>query len=136
MTAYKIACTVIPEREDDALSAKFLVVAPEDRIIWIASSRPGQTPDLSTEGRKRAVAQAGLQSLLGKLNRQEAADGDILSLSDKQIDCRYRNLGTCNRYPQATSSSDDCLEGAFEAADEDDCYPGVLECWQLEEEVD
>ena len=136
MTAYKITCTVIPEREDDALSAKFLVVAPEDRIIWIANSRPGQIPDLSSEGRKRAVAQAGLQSLLGKLHRQEAMDGDILALSDKQIDCRDRNLGKCSRYPQVTKLAEDCPEGAFETNDEDDCYPGVLECWMLEEEVD
>jgi len=136
MTAYKISCTVIPEREDDALSAKFLVVAPEDRIVWIASSRPGQTSDLSTEGRKRAVAQAGLQSLLGKLRRQEVIDGDILSLSDRQIDCRDRNLGRCSRYPQVTQPVRDCPEGGIEVADEDDCYPGVLECWMLEEEVD
>jgi hypothetical protein len=136
MTAYKISCTVIPEREDDALSAKFLVVAPEDRIVWIASSRPEQASDLSVEGRKRSVAQAGLQSLLGKLRRQEAMDGDILSLSDRQIDCRDRNLGKCSRYPQMTKAADDCQEGAVEARDEEDCYPGVLECWMLEEEVD
>ncbi|MHB8792188.1 MAG: hypothetical protein ACYC6O_02445 [Thermoleophilia bacterium] len=135
MTAYKITCTVIPEREDDALSAKFLVVAPEDRIVWIATARPGHSPDLSAEGRKRAIAQAGLQSLLGKLRRQEVGDGDILSLSDKQIDCRDRNLGKCSRYPQVTHIVEDCLEGAVEAL-EDDCYPGVLECWMLEEEVD
>lgn len=135
MTAYKITCTVIPEREDDALSAKFLVVAPEDRIVWIATARPGHSPDLSAEGRKRAVAQAGLQSLIGKLRRQEAMDGDILSLSDKQIDCRDRNLGKCSRYPQVTQVAEDCPEGAVEAL-EDECYPGVLECWMLEEEVD
>ncbi len=136
MTAYKITCTVIPEREDDAVSAKFLVVAPEDRIVWIANARPGYSPDLSAEGRKRAVAQAGLQSLLGKLRRQEVVDGDILSLSDRQIDCRDRNLGKCSRYPQVTTVAEDCLEGAYETSEEDDCYPGVLECWMLEEEVD
>jgi len=138
MTAYKITCTVIPEREDDALSAKFLVVAPEDRIIWIATARPGHPPDLSAEERKRSVAQAGLQSLIGKLRRQEAMDGDILSLSDKQIDCRDRNLGKCSRYPQITHAAENCPEGAVEAVEavEDDCYPGVLECWMLEEEMD
>ncbi len=136
MTAYQITCTVIREREDDAISAKFLVVAPEDRIVWIASAGREQTPDLSSDGRKRAIAQAGLQSLLGKLRRQEVEDGDILSLSDRQIDCRDRNLGKCNRYPQMTKTASDCPEGAVETLDEDDCYPGVLECWMLEEEVD
>lgn len=137
MTAYKITCTVIPEREDDAISAKFLIVAPEDRIVWIATASPRHSPDLSAEGRKRAVAQAGLQSLLGKLRRQEAEDGDILSLTDRQIDCRDRNLGKCSRYPQVTvQATGDCPEGAVETREEDDCYPGVLECWMLEEEVD
>ncbi|MHB1325098.1 MAG: hypothetical protein ACYDGS_05465 [Thermoleophilia bacterium] len=137
MTAYKITCTVIPEREDDAISAKFLIVAPEDRIVWIATASPRHSPDLSAEGRRRAVAQAGLQSLLGKLRSQEAEDGDILSLTDRQIDCRDRNLGKCNRYPQVTvQAAADCPEGAVETREEDDCYPGVLECWMLEEEVD
>ncbi|MHB9053215.1 MAG: hypothetical protein ACYC5F_04405 [Thermoleophilia bacterium] len=135
MSAYKITCTVIPEREDDARSTRFLVVAPEDRIVWITTSGRGQNQDLSSEGRKRAVAQAGLQSLLGKLKRQETEDGDILSLSDRQIDCRDRNLGKCSRYPQTTRTSSDGPEGAFETG-EDECYPGVLECWMLEEEVD
>ena len=137
MSAYRITCTVIPEREDDARSTRFLVVAPEDRIVWITTSRKGNNPDFSTEGRKRAVAQAGLQSLLGKFKRQEENGGDILSLSDKQIDCRDRNLGKCCRYPQLTKSSCSCPEGAVEASDDEaDCFPGVLECWMLEEEVD
>jgi len=138
VSAYKITCAVIPEREDDGLSAKFLVIAPEDKIVWVATARPGQVPDLSPEGRKLAVAQAGLKSLLGKLNRQEQAeelDGDILELTDKQIDCRDRNLGKCGRYPHSTQKECDCPDGAIESADEE-CFPGVLECWMLEEEVD
>ena len=135
MTAFKISCTVIPERENDTMSAKFLVVAPEDRIVWIATSGPGQTPDLSPEGRKRAVAQAGLKSLLGKLKREEATDGDILELSDDQIDCRDRNLGKCSRYPRSTAIICHRPEGAVEA-EKDECYPGVLECWLLEEGMD
>ncbi len=135
MTAYKITCTVIPEHEDDAISSKFLVVAPEDRIVWIATARPGYSPDLSPEGRKRAVTQAGIQSQLSKLRNQESVDGDILALSDRQIDCRDRNLGKCSRYPQVTKATD-CPEGAVEADDDEDCSPGVLECWMLEEEVD
>ena len=136
MTAYMITCTVIPEREDDTLSAKFLVVAPEDRIVWVATATPGQLPDLSPEERKRAIAQAGLRSLLGKLEREEEIDGDILALTDRQIDCRDRNLGKCSRYPVSTRvQATACPEGAYEAT-EDDCFPGVLECWLLEEEVD
>ena len=135
MTAFKISCTVIPERENDTMSAKFLVVAPEDRIVWIATSGPGQTPDFSPEGRKRAVAQAGLKSLLGKLKHEEPADGDILELSDDQIDCRDRNLGKCSRYPRSTAIICHRPEGAV-AAEEDECYPGVLECWLLEEGMD
>ncbi len=136
MTAYMISCTVIPEREDDTLSAKFLVVAPEDRIVWVATATPGQLPDLSPEERKRAIAQAGLRSLLGKLEREEEIDGDILALTDRQIDCRDRNLGKCSRYPVSTRvQANDCPEGAYEVPD-DECYPGVLECWLLEEEVD
>jgi hypothetical protein len=135
MTAFKITCTVIPEYEDDSLSAKFLVVAPEDRIVWIATAKPGQIPDLSPAERKRAVAQAGLKSLLGKLRREEAKDGDILELTDEQIDCRDRNLGRCSRFPHSTAASRDCPEGAV-VVSEEDCYPGVLECWMLEEEMD
>ena len=135
MTAFKISCTVIPKKEHDTLSAKFLVVAPEDRIVWIATSAPGQAPDLSPEGRKRAVAQAGLKSLLGKLRREEATDGDILELSDEQINCRDRNLGKCSRYPHSTAVTCTRPEGA-EQAENDECFPGVLECWLLEEGVD
>lgn len=136
MSAYTITCAVIPEREDDATSAKFLVVAPEDRIVWITSSSPNRVPDLTPEGRKKAVAQAGLISLMAKLRQQETEDGDILQLTDQQIDCRDRNLGTCSRYPHSTSGIEcDCPEGATETS-EDDCCPGVLECWMLEEEVD
>ncbi|MFA6002392.1 MAG: hypothetical protein WC828_09845 [Thermoleophilia bacterium] len=137
MTAYTITCAVIPEREDDGLSAKFLVVAPDDRIIWMATSRPGYSPDLSPEGRKKAVAQAGLTSMAGKLNRQESDKGDILALTDNQIDCRERNMGACNRYPQLIErSAGDHPEGAVETNDEEDVCPGVLECWMLESEVD
>ncbi len=138
MSAYKITCAVIPERDDDGLSAKFLVVAPDDKIIWVATARRGQIPDLSPEERKKAVAQAGLKSLLGKLKRQEQAEemnGDILKLTDRQIDCRDRNLGKCGRYPHSTQTECDCPEGAVESINED-CYPGVLECWMLEEEMD
>ena len=135
MTAYKIACTVIPEREHDTRSAKFLVVAPEDRIVWVAQTVPGKIPDLSPQERQRAVAEAGLKSLMAKLRREEVKDGDILSLTDSQIDCRDRNLGRCSRYPVSTKARSDCPEGACEVP-EDECYAGVLECWLLEEEVD
>ena len=137
MTAYTITCAVIPEREDDGRSAKFLVVAPEDRIVWITSTRPEHSQDLSPEGRKKAVAQAGLVSMAGKLKRQESDDGDILELTDNQIDCRDRNLGSCNRYPKMIErNGNECPEGAVETPDDEDCCPGVLECWMLEEEVD
>ena len=135
MTAFKITCTVIPEQQDDALAAKFLVVAPEDKIVWVASAKPGEIPNLGPEESKRAVAQAGLKSLLGKLQREEASYGDILELSDSQIDCRGRNQGKCIRFPLTTSGKCDCPEGALEISD-DICHPGVLECWMLEEDMD
>jgi len=137
MTAYTITCAVIPEREDDGLSDKFLVVAPDDRIIWMTKARPGHSPDLSPEGRKKAVAQAGLTSMAGKLKREEADKGDILALTDNQIDCRERNMGSCSRYPQLIEKKTvDHPEGAVETSDEEDVCPGVLECWMLESEVD
>lgn len=136
MTAFKITCTVIPEQQNDSLWAKFLVVAPDDRIVWVASAKPGEVSALGPEERGRAVAQAGLKSLLGKLEREEAKDGDILELSDNQIDCRDRNLGKCSRFPSTTAAKcGGCSEGAS-AVGEDSCYPGVLECWLLEEEMD
>ena len=137
MTAYRITCAVIPEREDDGRSAKFLVVAPEDRIVWVTSTRPENAADLSPEGRKKAVAQAGLVSMAGKLKRQDTKSGDILELTDNQIDCRDRNFGACNRYPKLIEKKgNDCPEGAIETSEDDDCCSGVLECWMLEEEVD
>lgn len=139
MSAHQIICAVIPEREDDGLSAKFLVVAPEDRIVWIATTRPGQVPDHSPESRKKAVTQAGLHSLIDKLKRQDNTSdesGDILELTDMQIDCRDRNQGKCSRFPLSTRIKHDCQEGAVETDNLEDCYPGVLECWMLEEDMD
>lgn len=78
MTAYSIVSAVIPEREDDALSDKFLVVAPEDRIVWVATTKPGQIPNLSPEERKRAVLNAKVKSLLGKLEKDEFGNIDLV----------------------------------------------------------
>ncbi len=137
MTAYKVTCAVIPEREDDAVSSKFLVVAPEDRIVWVAITKPGSRPDLSPEERKKAVTQAGIQSLSRKMKQEEQAEyeADILELTDKQIDCRERNNGRCERYPKSASGEDGDA-GAAAEDDREECFPGVLECWMLEDEVD
>lgn len=139
MSAYKITCAVIPEKEDDGLSSKFLVVAPDDKIVWVTTTKPGQIHSLGPEERKRAVAQAGLKSLLGKLRQEEERTDedscDILELTDEQIDCRDRNSGKCERYPRSTRREYDCPEGAVET-EEEECHPGVLECWMLEEEMD
>lgn len=70
MSAYKIISAVIPERVDDSTSDRYLVVAPEDKIVWVATDEP---QDLTPEGRKRAVHQAGLLSLLNRLKREENA---------------------------------------------------------------
>lgn len=70
MSAYKIISAVIPERVDDSSSDRYLVVAPEDRIVWVATDEP---QDLSPEGRKQAVHDAGLLSLLNKMKREENA---------------------------------------------------------------
>jgi hypothetical protein len=61
---------VIPEQVDDSPSKRYLVVAPEDRIVWIATSEP---QDMSPEGRKQAVYQAKIFSLLNKIKREENA---------------------------------------------------------------
>ncbi|MBE0429932.1 MAG: hypothetical protein IBX61_08705 [Thermoleophilia bacterium] len=78
MTAYSIISAVIPEREDDAFSDKFLVVAPEDRIVWVATTVPGQIPNLSAESRKNAVLSAKVKSLLGKMERDELGNLDLV----------------------------------------------------------
>lgn len=84
MTAHKVICAVIPEREDDAISDKFLVVAPEDRIVWVTTARPDRKPDLSPEERKRAITQAGIQSLINKMNQEQEGqydeDGDTAGI--------------------------------------------------------
>lgn len=78
MTAYPITSAVIPEREDDTSFDKFLVVAPEDRIVWVATTKPGQIPNLSAEERKRAVLNAKVKSLLGKLESDEYGNLDLV----------------------------------------------------------
>lgn len=78
MTAYSIVSAVIPEKEDDALFDKFLVVAPEDRIVWVATTKPGQIPNLSAEERKRTVLNAKVKSLLGKLEKDEFGNLDLV----------------------------------------------------------
>lgn len=97
MSAYKIVSAVIPEREDDTLSSKFLVVAPEDRIVWVATTAPGRLPDLSPAERKRAVANAEVKSLIGKLIRQEMLEGNRMQFSDIKAefkpDCHDCNPG-------------------------------------------
>lgn len=70
MAAYKIISAVIPERVDDSSSDRYLVVAPEDRIVWVTTDTP---QDLSPEGRKQAVHEAGLMSLLNRLKKEENA---------------------------------------------------------------
>lgn len=89
MSAYKIISAVIPERDDDALSLKYLVVAPEDRIVWVATAASGRMPDLSPEERKRAVTNAGVKSLVGKLGRQYFTEEGILALAGlrEEIQC-------------------------------------------------
>lgn len=80
MTAYKIISAVIPERVDDSLSDRYLVVAPEDRIVWVTTDKP---QDLSPEGRKQAVHDAGLMSLLSKIKREEnAVESDCCEITD------------------------------------------------------
>lgn len=78
MTAYPIISAVIPEKENDTMFDKFLVVAPEDRIVWVATTKPGQIPNLSSEERKRAVLNAKVKSLLGKLERDEFGNLDLV----------------------------------------------------------
>lgn len=139
VTAHKVTCAVIPEREDDAVSSKFLVVAPEDRIVWVTTTRPGNKPDLSSEERKKAITQAGIQSLSRKMTEEELSaeqEADILELTDEQIDCRDRNNGHCEKYPRSAKCDCDHANNPDESTDKDDCYPGVLECWMLEDEVD
>lgn len=68
MAAYKIISAVIRERVDDSSSDRYLVVAPEDKIVWVTTDGP---QDLSPEGRKRAVQHAGLMSLVNKIKREE-----------------------------------------------------------------
>lgn len=82
MTAYSIVSAVIPERQDDTHSNRFLVVAPEDRIVWVATTKAGQIPNLSPEERKRAVLNAKVKSLLGKLERDEFGNIDIVMEED------------------------------------------------------
>lgn len=100
MSAYEIVSAVIPERVDDALSPKYLVVVPEDRIVWVATPAPGRLPDLSPEGRKRAVTNAEVKSLLGKLGRQHAQELDMMALA--------------------------CIRGDMQCA----CDPDALDCWE------
>lgn len=83
MTAHKVICAVIPEKEDDAVSSKYLVVAPEDRIVWVTTTRPGNKPDLSPEGRKKAVTQAGINSLLLKMKQEQAHDAEMEEFPDE-----------------------------------------------------
>lgn len=68
MAAYKIISAVIPERVDDSSSDRYLVVAPQDKIVWVATDKP---TDLSPQGRMQAVHDAGLMSLLSKIKREE-----------------------------------------------------------------
>jgi hypothetical protein len=139
MSAREITSAVIREFEDDGHSAKYLVVAPEERIVWVTTTRDGERPDLSPEERKRAVTQAGIRSLLSKLKREEQAardEADILDLSDEQIDCRDRNGGRCSRYPRSVNHGTDQPDGASESGDDEECRPGVLECWMLEDDMD
>ncbi|MHB0915794.1 MAG: hypothetical protein ACYC5A_09125 [Thermoleophilia bacterium] len=84
MAAYKIISAVIPERVDDSSSDRYLVVAPQDKIVWIATDKP---TDLSPQGRKQAVHDAGLMSLLSKIKREEnGVESD--SCSDADTDDR------------------------------------------------
>ncbi len=138
MSARQITCAVIRGKEDDGRTAKYLIVVPEDRIVWVATTGEGKTPDLSPEGRKRSATLAGIKSLTNKLNREQESgrqEADILDISDQQIDCRDRHQGKCTRYPHTTQAEPEHPEGAS-AADEEECHPGVLECWMLEDEID
>lgn len=84
MTAHKMICAVIPEREDDAVADKFLVVAPEDRIVWVTTTQPNRRPDFSPEERKRAVTQAGIQSMINKMSQEH--EQEALDESDAHLD--------------------------------------------------
>ncbi len=136
MSGRAIVCAVIPEKADDERREKYLVVAPEDRIVWVAA--PGDETDSVTisEERKQAVTRANIASLTMKLEREQqelsAEEADILDISDEQLDCRERNEGICERYPRLAGACD--AEGS-ELCD-DECRENVLECWLLEEEVD
>jgi hypothetical protein len=140
MAGKAIICAVIPEREDDSTSDKYLVVAPEDRIIWVAHPETDRERQLIGECRKRAITEAKIKSLIAKFEQEECSsneEGDILELSDEQLDCRDRNSGKCERFPRSTHGKCDRPEGAMESEGTDDgCFTGVLACWMLEDEVD
>lgn len=69
MSAHGVDSAVIREQDDDARFPRFLVVIPRDRIVWVTSGAPAQAPDLTPEGRKRSVMNAGVRSMSGKLVR-------------------------------------------------------------------
>lgn len=84
MAAYKIISAVIPERVDDSASDRYLVVAPQDKIVWVATDKP---TDLSPQGRMQAVHDAGLMSLLSKIKREEnGVESDSCSSDDTDDD--------------------------------------------------
>jgi hypothetical protein len=83
LSAYKIISAVIPERVDDSPTDRYLIVAPEDRIVWVSTNKP---QDLSPESRKRAMQQAEIFNLLGKLKREENAVESESSTSEIDID--------------------------------------------------
>ncbi len=134
MTAFEITCTVIPEKQDDTRLERFVIIAPEDGMIWVAAWKSAGVSSPGSEKQKGAVARTAPGATDTDLEAEKPAGGDILELSDRQLDCRSRNLGRCAGYPISVAVTCDSPEGAVEV--EDDCHFNVLECWMLEEAID
>ncbi len=135
MAAFQITCTVIPELQDDEQLARFVIIAPEDRMVWVAAWKPAANNGPGRKNSGNTVAGIGPGGPDSGLKAQDGADCDILRLSDGQLDCRSRNLGKCTGHPVSVVASNSLPEGAVEIG-EDDCFLNVLECWMLEEAMD
>jgi hypothetical protein len=120
LSAYKIINAVIPERVDDSPTDRYLIVAPEDRIIWVTTSEP---EDLTPEGRKNAVHQAGLFSLLNKLKNEENA-------------VESEDLVDTNEYNEGLTEGDFSeilgMDSNEEYDDSEDDTIEAIESWELE----
>ncbi len=133
MTAFGITCTVIPQMQDDTWLERFLIIAPEDKMVWVAAWKLRSATDSTRQEQRGAIAGTSAGTPFGGLNTEDTGGGDILKLSDRQLDCRSRNLGRCRDFPASSAASCDCR--GFEIQ-EDDCFSDVIECWLLEEAAD